>query len=68
MIELISIILHNCTKRVPPDASRDKLNKALGSVDMWPVWPEKIAKCLQKLPKNDFTRKMIDFDPFTKIA
>ena len=28
----------------------------------------KIAKCLQKLPKNDFTRKMNDFDSFTKIA
>jgi len=28
----------------------------------------KIAKCLQKLPKNDFTRKRIDFDIFTKIA
>ena len=33
------------------------------------VWPEKIAKCLYKLPTNDFTsRKMIDFDTFTKIA
>ena len=29
---------------------------------------KKIAKCLQKLPKNDFTRKMIDFDTFKKIA
>ena len=29
---------------------------------------KKIAKSLQKLPKNDFTRKMIDFDTFTKIA
>ena len=29
---------------------------------------EKIAKCLLKLPKNDFTRKMNDFDTFTKIA
>ena len=28
----------------------------------------KIAKCLSKLPKNDFTRNMIDFDTFTKIA
>ena len=28
----------------------------------------KIAKCLKKLPKNDFTRKMIHFDTFTKIA
>ena len=32
------------------------------------VWPEKIAKCLYKLPKNDFTWKMIEFDTFTKIA
>ena len=29
---------------------------------------KKIAKCLSKLHKNDFTRKMIDFDTFTKIA
>ena len=28
----------------------------------------KIAKCLLKLPKNDFTRKMNYFDTFTKIA
>ena len=28
----------------------------------------KIAKCLLKLPKNDFTRKMIGFNTFTKIA
>ena len=28
---------------------------------------KKIAKFLLKLPKNDFTRKMIDFDTFTKI-
>ena len=28
----------------------------------------KVAKCLQKLPKNDFTRKGTDFDTFTKIA
>ena len=25
------------------------------------VWPEKITKCLQKLPKNDPTRKLIDW-------
>ena len=25
-----------------------------------------IANCLLKLPKNDFTRKMIDFETFTK--
>ena len=32
------------------------------------VTRKKVAKCRQKLPKNDFTRKMIDFDTFTKIA
>ena len=29
---------------------------------------QKIAKCLQKLPKYDFFRKMNDFGTFTKIA
>ena len=29
---------------------------------------KKFAKCLQKWPKNGFTRKMLDFDTFTKIA
>ena len=29
---------------------------------------KKIAKCLKKLAKNDFARKMMDFDTFTKIA
>ena len=29
---------------------------------------KKIAKCLSKLPKNDLTRNMIDFDTSTKIA
>ena len=28
----------------------------------------KIAKCLKKLPQNDFTRKMIAFDTYPKIA
>ena len=28
----------------------------------------KNAKCLKKLHKNDFTRKMNDFNTFTKIA
>ena len=28
----------------------------------------KFTKCLKKLPKNDFTRKMNDFDTFAKIA
>ena len=39
-----------------------------GGEDPWALWPEKNAKCLQKLPKNDFTRKKIDFNIFTKIA
>ena len=29
---------------------------------------KKIAKCLEKLPKRDFTRKMNDFNTFTNIA
>ena len=29
---------------------------------------KKIAKCLSKLSKIDYTRKMIDFDKFTKIT
>ena len=29
---------------------------------------EKVAKCLYKLPNDDFTRKVKDFDIFTKIA
>ena len=28
---------------------------------------KKIAKSLQKLPKNDFTRKIKDFDTFKKL-
>ena len=28
----------------------------------------KNAKCLYKLPKNDFTRKIKDFNTFTEIA
>ena len=28
---------------------------------------KKIAKCLEKLPKNDFTRKMKDFDTYTSL-
>ena len=34
----------------------------------WSVWPEKNHQMSLKVPKNDFTRKMIDFDTFTKIA
>ena len=37
-------------------------------LNLWSVWPEKIAKYPQKLPKNDSATNMIDFDNFTKIA
>ena len=37
---------------------------ALEHVDNFQCDQNKIAK----LPKNDFTRKMLDFDTFTKIA
>ena len=33
-----------------------------------PVWPEKNRQMSIKLPKNDFTTKMIDFNNFTKVA
>ena len=32
------------------------------------VLPEKNRQMSIKLPKNEITRKMIDFDTFTKIA
>ena len=32
------------------------------------VWPVKSCQMSKKLPKNDFTRTMKDFDTFTKIA
>ena len=45
-----------------------KAEKKVQAIECRPqsVWPEKIAKCLSKSPENDFTRKMIDFDNFTK--
>ena len=32
------------------------------------VTRKKLPNVYKKLPKNEFTRKMIDFDTFTKIA
>ena len=32
------------------------------------VWPEKKSPIVYKKPKNDFSRKMIDFDTISKIA
>ena len=32
------------------------------------VWPEKNRQMSIKVAQNDFTRKMIDFDTFRKIA
>ena len=42
--------------------------KTVSRKALWRSVTRKIAKCLLKLPKNDFTRKMIGFDTFTKIA
>ena len=41
--------------------------KVTSSVTVDQCDQKKIAKCLQKLPKNDFARKIKDFDTFTKI-
>ena len=38
------------------------------SQGLQPVWPEKNSQMSIKLPKNGYTRKMIEFDNFTKIA
>ena len=35
---------------------------------LWSVWPEKNCQKSIKVVKNDLTRKMIDFNTFTKIA
>ena len=32
-----------------------------------PVWPEKNRQISINLPKNDFTRKIKDFETFTKL-
>ena len=45
---------------------RDSLQSKFATLDQCDQI--KIAKFLQKLPKNDFARKMIDFGTFTKIA
>ena len=37
-------------------------------MDLQPVWLEKNRQMSIKLAKNDFTRKMVDIDTFTKIA
>ena len=31
------------------------------------VWPEKNRQMSKKLPKTDFTRKITDFNTFTKL-
>ena len=53
-----------CLKRATvDDSARAPIYIGTGQCDQ-----KKIDKCLQKLPKNDFTRKIIDFNNFTKIA
>ena len=44
-----------------------KKKKSRSRLSLPPVWPEKIAKCLYKLPKNDFTRKMKDINTSKKL-
>ena len=41
------------------------LDLKLGTIQCGQI---KIAKCLSKLPKNDFIKKMNDFGTFTKNA
>ena len=48
------------------DDDDDECKEERGYQTVWPVW--QVTKCLLKLAKNDFTRKMKDFDTFTKIA
>ena len=48
-----------------PDMS---LGGQLDALTLDAVWPEKNRQMSIKLPKNDFTKKMIDFDTFIKIA
>ena len=52
---------------VKRDPGGDK-GEMLKTVRLETVRPEKNRKCLLKLPKNDITRKIMDFDTFTKIA
>ena len=40
----------------------------LGNFRLQPVWPVKNRQMYNKVPKNDFIRKIKDFDTFTKIA
>ena len=58
--------------RTQQKQTRGNLTKKVETVNLWKSTTtsvtRKIAKCLLKLPKTDFTREMIDFDTFTKIA
>jgi len=42
--------------------------KLLSGAVVTSVWPEKNRQMSIKVAQNDFTRKIIDFDNFTKIA
>ena len=61
----ISIILTSDNWTKVHFAVRSELKK---EGTWWTVWPEKNRQMSIKVAKNDFTRKMIDFDIFTKIA
>ena len=45
-----------------------KLTRIQGSSRLAAVWPEKNCQMSIKVAQNDFTRKIIDFNTFTKIV
>ena len=47
---------------------KNKDSSLIGKSVLAAVWPEKNWQITIKVAKNDFTRKMIDFEAFTKIA
>ena len=51
-------------------SERSKLEKEKSKwqIKMEAVWPEKNRQMSIKVAQNDFNRKIIDFDSFTKIA
>ena len=66
------LVMFEKTKRYTDNEKRmimSKCNKHKGTnVDNKQCDQKKSPNVYKKLPKNDFTRKMKDFDTFTKIA
>ena len=61
-------LLRHQSKNAKNESRAQNLTLAKGYLYHGQCDQKKIAKCLSKLPKNDFTTKMIDFNTFTKIA